>query len=290
VTGVEQRNGKWLVVSKHPRTGNPREFGGFDAVVMTGAGPATEGFVRQNDPRITDGVAFWRDPVGFLARAGGREEPVVIAGSGGTSAAIAAYIARYHTRRPVIIIGNQAALFTRTESFFENALFSDEDAWAALEPSVRVNVSERLNRGVVWSSVSDVLSASRNVRFRPGRVNRVAIQPAIDEAPEELRVEVTDATGQRSDAASLVIDAAGFDAWWFLSLLPAAMRRPAQASGGVSAQDRRRALAAAMTEDLSLPIGHDGLHAPMLSLAQGPGYASLMVLGAMSERILRPYL
>ena len=291
VVHLTRRDRKWSVRSIHPVTKRETVTEGFDGVVVTGPGPAMQGFERPDHPRITDGVRFWRDPNGFLSQAEGREEPIVIAGSGGTSAAIAAWIARHvPANRPILILGNQAALFTRTESFFENALFSDEDAWSALQPDVRVSVSQRLNRGVVWASVSDILSSCPNVRFRPGRVKRATVSPATEATPEELSVEVRDAQGDRIDEASLLIDAAGFDAWWFAKLLPQRLRRAAEASGALDCETVRRNLAAGMSDDLSLNIGSPGLHAPMLSLAQGPGFASLMVLGAMSERILQSYV
>ena len=52
----------------------------------------------------------------------------------------------------------------------------------------------------------------------------------------------------------------------------------------------RAALVAGMGYDLSLPVaGLSGLHAPLLSGNVGPGFTSLMVLGAMADRILKPY-
>ncbi|WP_404479232.1 SidA/IucD/PvdA family monooxygenase [Novosphingobium sp. BL-52-GroH] len=291
VTRLDREGDKWAVTYQPKRESGAKTIKGFDGVVVTGPGPAIRGFDRSDDPRITDGVAFWQNPEEFIAQGSESEEPIIIAGSGGTAAAIAAWITRQaYDNRPIIIVGHQAALFTRTESFFENSLFSDEDAWAALEPEHRIGVSQRLNRGVVWSSVSDALSQARNVRFRPGRVSRTYLEGAVEGAPAELRVEVQDATGTRSDAASLVIDAAGFDSWWFADLLPARHRRTTQGAGAKTQKGRRDDLAASMDYDLSLDIGVEGFHAPMLSLAQGPGFASLMVLGAMSERILSSYV
>ena len=291
VTAVGRQDDKWTITYR--QRGQSRTADNFDGVVFTGPGPAIEGFPRPVDPRIIDGVGFWRNPEAFLSQAEDGEEPVVIAGSGGTSAAIAAWIARRGRSGPILIIGNQAALFTRTESFFENALFSDEEAWSALDPQVRVSVTQRLTRGVVWASVSEILSASPDVRFRPGRVRSAVNQPGVDGAPAELRVNVEDATGTRADPARLVIDAAGFNAWWFADLLPPAVREatlPAAAAPKPKAvREHRDAMAAAIRTDLSLDLGVEGLHAPMLALAQGPGFASLMVLGSMSERILRAY-
>jgi mycobactin lysine-N-oxygenase len=290
VTKLRRKDGKWNVTVVRRRSDEEETFEGYDGVVITGPGPAVQGFTRPDDPRITDGVRFWRGPDGFLAQAEDREEPIVIAGSGGTSAAIAAWIARRNrTGRRIIIIGNQAALFTRTESFFENALFSDEDAWGALDRTVRVSVSQRLNRGVVWASVSDILSGSSDVRFRPGRVNRASVVVDEDTDEERLAVDISDANGEQEVAASLLIDAAGFDPWWFTDLLVPSLAEHAQGSGAVSTKEKREMLAAGMDDDLSIRLGGARLHVPMLSQAQGPGFASLMVLGGMSERILHSY-
>lgn len=291
VVRLGRNAGKWTVKSRHPLTGKESTGEDFDGVVVTGPGPAFPGFTRPDNARITDGVQFWNDPGGFIDLAEDREDPIVIAGSGGTAAAIAAWIARHNDPgRPILIIGNQAALFTRTESFFENALFSDDDAWSALNPVDRVGVSQRLNRGVVWSSVSDTLSNSTDVRFRPGRVLRATVTATTATAREELNVEVSNATGTFPIQASLVIDAAGFNPWWFTEILPANLRASTESSGSVSTEDQRRHLAAGMREDLSIAIGAPRLHAPMLSFTQGPGFASLMVLGAMSDRILQSYV
>lgn len=289
VTALDHDGDKWSVTYTG-RSGRHLKLRDFDGVVITGPGPARDGFERPNDPRIIDGERFWRRPQQFLDQDEFRDEPIVVVGSGGTAAAIAARIVLHDPLRSVIIIGNQGALFTRTESFFENALFTDEDAWRALKAEERVAVTERLNRGVVWASVSETLSASRNVRFRPGRVTAASVHPGVRGAPEELRVEVTDAGGSRSDPASLVIDASGFEPWWFLRLLPERMQRLARGRGDVSTNSKRRSLRAEIDRDLSVDLGASGLHVPMLALAQGPGFASLMVLGSMSERILNPYV
>ena len=289
VVGLDHRDDRWSVRYRL-RGGVEKARGDFDGVVITGPGPALSGFQRPRDPRIIDGNAFWRTPETFLRRARGSDGPIIIAGSGGTSAAIAARIVRRDPGRPVIIIGNQGALFTRTESFFENALFTDEDAWRALRADERVAVTQRLNRGVVWASVSETLSASGDVRFRPGRVTGAVVQPGVRGAPAELRVDVIDASGEWNDPASLVIDASGFDPWWFLSLLPDRMQRLARGRGDATAERRRQELRSTIDRDLSVDLGATGLHVPMLALAQGPGFASLMVLGSMSERILQSYV
>jgi mycobactin lysine-N-oxygenase len=119
VTAIERSRRKWVLKARNPTTTSPESFD-FDGVVVTGPGPPQRLFDRPvAEPRVTDGAAFWSNPAGFLSQCGGNRDPIVLVGSGGTSAAIAAWIARMsHQRRPIIIIGNQAALFTRSESFF----------------------------------------------------------------------------------------------------------------------------------------------------------------------------
>ena len=290
VIAIGRADDKWSVTYRG-RRGAERTEANFDGVVITGPGPALEGFTRPVDRRITNGVSFWAAPEPFLRRGDASDDPIIIAGSGGTAAAIAAKVTRLRPDRAVIIIGNQAALFTRTESFFENALFTDSTAWRALTIEERVKVTERLNRGVVWSSVSSELSRVRNIGFQPGRVNAATVGAKLGPAPAELLVDIVDANGTRTVPASLVIDAAGFDQWWFLELLPPAMGDMARVAGDpVAEKEVRRDLKSAMVADLSLNLGAAGLHVPFLALAQGPGFGSLMVLGSMSERILGSYV
>ena len=290
VTAIERSRGKWVLRTNDPATNRTARFAGFDGVVVSGPGAPRRGFDRPDDPRVTDGAAFWTDPDASLAQSEGSDDPIVIAGSGGTSAAIAAWIARAVRRpKPILIIGSQAALFTRSESFFENALFTDEEAWWAIPPAARREFTLRLNRGVVWANVSEELSNCADVRFVPGRVERLTISPAVDGAPAELTVEYRDFRGERSLPASIVIDASGFDAWWFAGLLPDDIKARITGPDAEGTWELRNQLTELMRSDLSLEIGFDGFHAPMLSQTQGPGFASLMVLGAMSDRILGPY-
>lgn len=73
VTAISRVNDKWTVT--YGRGSQEWSDDNFDAVVFTGTGPALRGFEREDDPRIIDGVRFWENPEGFLARAGDSEEP-----------------------------------------------------------------------------------------------------------------------------------------------------------------------------------------------------------------------
>lgn len=262
--------------------------GPFNGVVFTGPGPAQARLTAGlTDTRVVDGAAFWINPETFAARANGSDDPVVIIGAGGTAAAIAAWFVRKEPERTLIILGDQAALFTRSDSFFESQMFNDEEIWERLDQKVRDEFTRRLNRGVVWATVSDELARSPKVRFEPGRASQVVIDP---HPPHDIDVDYVNGAGAQTAHASLVVDASGFDAWWFRRLLPQALRDKMEGADDEASRVLREGLIAGMKEDFTLLQEAAGrLHAPMLSQSIGPGFSTLMVLGAMSERILKPY-
>lgn len=133
------------------------------------------------------------------------------------------------------------------------------------------------------------LARSSRVRFEPGRASSVSVDDGV--AGEELRVAYSRAGTEFRTYASLVIDASGFDAWWFASLLPERFRNRLSGASRGEEKEPRALLADGMTKYLELFDEKPGpLHAPMVSQAVGPGFLSLMNLGAMSDRILNRYL
>lgn len=289
VTEVKPRrdNDSWNVHYTNA-AGRSQRTGPFDGVVFTGPGPSQARLTSHlTDPRVVDGAAFWINPETFAARANGTDDPVVIIGAGGTAAAIAAWFVKKEPQRTLIILGDQAALFTRSDSFFESQMFNDEDIWERLDQAVRDEFTRRLNRGVVWATVSDELARSTKVRLEPGRASKVIIDP---NPPHDIDVDYVNGAGTQTAHASLVIDASGFDAWWFRRLLPQTLLEKMEGVDDDATSGLRKGLIAGMKDDFTLlhePAGR--LHAPMLSQSIGPGFSTLMVLGAMSERILKPY-
>lgn len=257
----------------------------FDGIVMTSTGPAASRIAKVADPRIFDGVTFWQALDGVTAMARAALEPIVIIGSGGTAAATAGWLARLGLDIEIVILGNQAALFARTDSVFENRAFRNPDIWASLSVDDRRGFTDRLTRGAVWSNVLDVLAHAPAVSYRPGLAKAVRHEPPNDPTGE-LFVEFTTSGAPGvvlSQPASLVMDATGFDATWFAPLLPAAARDELL-------RDTRR-MRSDMPASLTLPLaGAPRLHAPMLSQAVSPAFTSLMALGDLSDAILRPYV
>jgi mycobactin lysine-N-oxygenase len=277
--------GRWDVGFTNRDTSLKQVESGFDGVIVTGTGPAASRIDKVADPRIYDGITFWRalDSVAAMARTA--VEPIVIIGSGGTAAATAGWLAGLGIDTEIVILGNQAALYARSDSVFENRAFRDVGIWTSLGADDRRAFTDRLTRGAVWSNVLEALARAPNVEYRPGLASAVRHEPPGDPTGDLFVEFSTSGTPSivRSQPASLVVDATGFDATWFAALLPGALRDEVLSD---SARMRRD-----MASSLALPLtGGPPLHAPGLSQVVSPAFTSLMALGDLSDAILRPYV
>lgn len=257
----------------------------FDGVVVTGPGPARRVPCTGPGNRVFDGSDFWKrtKQASSLLDAAGGDGQIGIVGAGGTAAAILSWLCQHDYRdREIFMIADQGALYTRGDSVFENRLFSDEVAWGSLSSSSKKEFFDRLNRGVVWGTVMREVSHASRVRFQNGRALGAV------EYPTHVEVRVRRGDGKTVQLRpEVLIDASGFDTWWFLGLLS---QVPAHVRNG---DNYRNALRDGMNEFLEFdgaPWTLPRFHAPMLSSSQGPGYGNLMALGSMSDLILRSYV
>lgn len=286
VTKILEDGGTWTIRQIDAATKDTVEWPGFHGVVFTGPGPASKKPPQVKDLRVLSGVDFWSHlPRVRKLLAKIKDKPIVIVGGGGTAAAITAWFVREGVRsQPINLINSQAMLFTRTTNFFENSLFDDEETWFALDPRIRNEFTKRLNRGVVWETISSLLADAENLTLLPGTATDIRLTaPPTPRALPDLEVEYANYKGTHPLPAGLVIDATGFDPWAFEVLTPPDVR-------AALAKPLRETLANDIRDDLSLPIpGFPRIHTPGLADAQGPGFGSLMVLGAMADKILSPY-
>ena len=286
VEGLRPSGAKWRI--QH-RTAS-RSLGlasstDFDGVVVSGPGPARRVPLSGATNRVFDGADFWQSlkDVAKVLRKTDVAAQIAIVGAGGSAAAVLAWLTRNgYKDHEIVMVADQAALFTRGDSVFENRLFSDEAAWQALSKKSRQDFFNRLNRGVVWGTVMDQVSSASRLVFLDGRAKSVKA-----DSTGSVDVEV-----ERGDGATvtlrpgLVVDASGFEPWWFLELIRA-----------LPVKDRRSpAFQQGLQDGMGPGLDFQGpawpfprLHAPFVSSAIGPGFGTLMSLGGMSDRILRGY-
>lgn len=289
VVGLLPSKGGWRVRVQRSST-SKLEKGAFDSVVVTGPGPANRVKAPKSGKRIFDGESMWSRLVAVKkaldrpSPTDANSAPIVILGAGGTAAAILSWLVRNGFKhREIVIISSQPAFYTRGDSVFENRLFNDEDAWASLPGKSKLEFAERLNRGVVWSTVMEQVSMATEVKFEFGTAERV-----VGLKDGSYRVVVSKPDGPPlSIPAQFVFDAIGFqDAWW-LDLIEHA---------SIQAVDRR-ALKENLRSGMLGSLKLDGpswqlppLYAPMLASAIGPGFQSLMSLGGMAHRVIEDHL
>lgn len=287
---LRRQDGAWTVF--YDRDGNEEDLSEFDGVVITGSGPPRPAMGQDLGNRwVFNGQTFWTNRHGIrdhLARIDddASDEDVVIIGAGGTAAAIAGWLVRAGVTKPIRIIGSQPTLYGRIDSAFENRMFENLEVWETLSPEKRKEFSDRLTRGAVWQTVIDDLGRAENVVYTPGEAKGVKLYD-LAEPEGSLMVEYNAfAPGASAPPifASVVIDARGFDGWWFREwLIPSLRDRIAKDSETLEKE---------MSEDLSLPLGGTApnFHVPGKSWFKHPGHASLMTLGDMADAILLPYV
>ncbi|WP_433757289.1 SidA/IucD/PvdA family monooxygenase [Nocardia sp. CA-135398] len=246
-----------------------------DALMITG--PGHSGRALAEHPRVLSIAEFW-DLAG--KRALPVSSRVAVIGGGETAGSALDELVR-HDMLTISVITPKATIYTRGESYFENALFSDPTKWNALSMDERRDVIRRTDRGVFSVRVQESVIGDNRVHHLQGRVVRVAEQGD--------GVAVTLRNDRRPDQAhnfDLVVDATGGQPLWFLELFDSdAADLLELAVGGPLTQAR---LEAAIGYDLAVSGLDAKLYLPnMAAIAQGPGFPNLSCLGELSDRILR---
>lgn len=249
-----------------------------DAVMVTGPGQAERSILPGN-PRVLSIAQFWH-------RASEHDritaERVAVIGGGETAASILNELFR-HRVSSVTVISPQVTLFTRGESYFENALFSNPTGWTQLTAAERRDAMARTDRGVFSSRVQDALLADDRIRHLRGRVAHAVGRD------NQIRLTLsTNRGGEHVETVhgfDLVIDGSGADALWFTQLFSQDTLDLLEL--GLGGPLTGECLQESIGYDLAVAEVTPKLFLPNLSgLNQGPGFPNLSCLGLLSDRVL----
>lgn len=285
VTGLLPQKKKWTVLAsgKDKKIEKHRDFNG---VVVTG--PGNSRVVSHHSDaagRVFNGQNLWKNSTTIKRLLTPEDSSVIIIGGGGTGAAVIAWLVRAgFASRTIHLIAQQATLYMRADNVFDNRLFSDDGLWNTLTPETQDIFFNRLNRGVVWAKSLREIEQASALRIRDGKAKSIRVSGV-----DELEVKVSNSVSSETVKGTLVIDASGFDNWWFTKLLPETINTQSWT------KKDRASLQAYLTDSLSLehPLlwkDMPNLHVPNISERRGPGLGSLMALGTMSDRILSAYI
>nr|WP_324192416.1 SidA/IucD/PvdA family monooxygenase [Nocardia transvalensis] len=299
----------WLVSVAEP-SGTTIEIDA-DRLMITGPGNSRRALA--DHPKVLSIADFW-DLAGRRGLPPSSRAAVI--GGGETAGSAMDELVR-HDVLTVSVISPNATIYTRGESYFENALFSDPTTWAGLSMDERREVIRRADRGVFSVRVQESLMSDNRVHHLRGRVIRVAEHgdavaltlrnvPAAKSAAGSrgAGAGIWGAAGNRGGGAAgnwgnggsagdqvhtfdLVVDATGGQPLWFMELFDSdAADLLELAVGGPLTQAR---LESAIAYDLSVTGLGAKLYLPnMAALAQGPGFPNLSCLGELSDRVLQP--
>ncbi len=128
----------------------------FDAVVLTGTGPANRTRVEPKgvaSPFMTDGYDFWKHTRHFREQAFRNPDGLRIAviGSGGGAATILAWLASVfgHTGTQLTSISPLGAFFPRGDGIAERHWTYDVEGWGEQTPDFRRDIIRRTDAGVI---------------------------------------------------------------------------------------------------------------------------------------------
>lgn len=246
-----------------------------DAVMVTGPGRSDRALSQH--PKVLSISEFWD-------LAGKRRLPLssraAVIGGGETAGSALDELVR-HEMLTISVISPQATIYTRGESYFENALYSDPTKWSALGHDERRDVIRRTDRGVFSVRVQETLLGDNRVHHLQGRVMHVADQG--ESVALTLRNEM------RADQVhnfDLVVDATGGQPLWYLELFDATAKDLIElAIGGPLTHTR---IEQSIGYDLAVTGLDAKLYLPnMAAVSQGPGFPNLSCLGELSDRVLR---
>lgn len=210
-----------------------------------------------------------------------------IIGGGESAASVATYLSRMYPNRYEILMLAPSGLYTRSEGYFENRVYSNPQAgrWNELSDEDRHTFMHRTDRGVVSPEAMAELAADGNIRLVPGRVEYVKATAGgyilqVANQGDALDVEV-----------QFLVNCTGFDPLAQVRhLLTANAQRKLEAVAHVNLYSGR---SVEHSIDTSLAVGSFApyLHLPsMARYKQGPGFANLSSLGLLSDRVLSRYV
>ncbi len=271
-----------------------------DALVLTGVGgPIQVDTITgsPSPPRLLDAANFWRHLNTFRRlnrrspRAG--ELRIAVVGGGGAAATIIDWLHSNTVGSGIWIdsYSTAGALFPRGDGYGERRWLVDPDGFANLTKTLRRQIMERTDAGVISPRLKAAIDAADRIAFHHGKVTRID----WSRGAAEFRISLTGDPIIRT--ANYVIQARGFDPWQSLNILRESDGRESSATEAWlrgpspdSMRAEKEAAAERIDEWLRLPE-FTNLHIPALAgLRRGPSFASLGSLGLTAARILDGYV
>lgn len=255
-----------------------------DGLVLTGPG---ETIIAESmlSERVFSAESFWKERHRFRALT---TEKVLVVGSGETAAAIVACLSSSLESLNLNVMTSKGYVYTRGESYLENRVYSNPDYanWQDLAEADRMEFVTRTDRGVFSVDMQRQINHSKNIKIIPGHWKTVN---PLEHGKVQVEYVYNDVLKKRE--FDYLIVATGGDTLKFSENLLSQNARLKLVEGVGSDFGDINAWQKKMDHNLAVDGVAPHFHLPaMAGLNQGPGFANLSCLGALSDRILTKYI
>ena len=249
-----------------------------DAVIATGPGGVRKTIEIPESKNMFDAKNFWIEHENILTA---KDQRIALIGGGISAGSILEKLLPAFPESSHIDWYTRRGIFTRSENFVNNQLFTYPDEWPELSEKVREQFIQHTDRGSI-DPTTHLVMARHHKQFSMvlGEPDRVTEDPN-----GRLRVRYTNNKGTFEHLYDKVIMATGFDNVSFLNWLPESFKNEH------SLVYSEIAVAKRLNTDLSLIGLKQKLHLPMLAWHDhGIGLSILSCLSILSDKILASYV
>jgi mycobactin lysine-N-oxygenase len=293
ICGIRKEGTKWIVQYITDESLGTREEVSCDGLVVTGPGEPKRILHQAKHDFVLDGQNFWEernlDHIRYRYRSQKARFAVIGAGETAASATLALLKMTDSDDWSIDIISRRGTLYTRGEGYHENRHFSNPRDWAKLHVSLRNELIERTDRGVLSLKAIERITEARNVSFLHGEVVRISSTGTQARVTLKRLSELGEETFVPPDYDHVIV-ALGFDALTFLEWINDERDRGPLHGTAIERRSKEfyARCANLIADDLSITGMEPKVYVPMLAgLKQGPGFPNLSCLGTLSDRILR---
>lgn len=300
VSGLNFEGGNWKV-SLETAAGSVEYADSFDGVIVTGVCRRSGPWVTDADAPAFDGANFWEDGAlerlqDTIAKVLTLEDRVKVAvvGDGGTSAAVCHYLALHHRSRASLhinVFGSNPFFDSRPENYFSDRFYADDQMWRDRTVNFRRKFLGRTMRGRVWEPIIRDLQHCE-IEYDSARVLAVRTEVLPGDRYQFEGDLCSDGSGSVTGGfeADILVDARGFDDFWFLNLFPDALSQILRPHG-LEPRVAKETLEASLDNSFQVVSAGfpPGLHLPTLGSLMHAGANNLMALGSVTDSLLAPY-
>ena len=246
-----------------------------DAIVVTGPGEVRQTIPFTLSDRIFDAKIYWTNPTKLKQAA---NEKIALLGGGISAGSVFENLISDLPKSTHLDWYTRRGIFTRSENFSNNQMFSHTENWTELSEENRKQFVQHTDRGSIDSTTSAYMARHHN------QFKLVVGEPTqVDETPTGVIVTYHNDNQTYTQTYDRVIMATGFSNTDFLQWLPQDVC--------ATLPQNESEIGPLLLPDFSIETCTPKIHLPMLAWYKyGIGLSLLSCLSTLSDSLLAPYV